>query len=253
MAWGPRPTRDTLDIAARILLLPVLLGQAVFVRRRYIALPEPTGDRRGETGQGPRLRLLILGDSSAVGVGVATQQQALLGGLLAHLSPHATVTYDLIAVTGAKTADVLEWRDTFPDGHYDVVVTALGVNDVTKGVSLRRFLRQQTALFDYLSTQRHAKRIVVSGLPPVGQFPLLPHPLRWVLGRQAARFDRHLHALVAARPECSSARIDLGLDETNMSDDGFHPGPTVYAVWAREIAQIILADRELLDGAHGAP
>ena len=91
MAWGPRPTRDTLDIAARILLLPVLLGQAVFVRRRYVALAEPAGDRRGKAGQGPLLQLLILGDSSAVGVGVTTQQQALLGGLLAHLSPHATV------------------------------------------------------------------------------------------------------------------------------------------------------------------
>jgi hypothetical protein len=27
----------------------------------------------------------------------------------------------------------------------------------------------------------------------------------------------------------------------------------VYAVWAKEIAQIILTDLELLDGAQGAP
>jgi lysophospholipase L1-like esterase len=234
-------------------LLPVLLGQAVFVRKRYIALPEPTGDRAGTIGQGPPLRLLILGDSSAAGVGVQRQEQALLGQLTAHLAPYTTVEYSLIAVTGAKTSDVLGWLDTLTEGQYDVVVTALGVNDVTKGVSLRRWLHQQTALFDQLSTRFGARRIVVSGLPPMGQFPLLPHPLRWVLGRQAARFDRHLHTLVASRPECSAARIDLGLDETNMSEDGFHPGPVVYAVWAKEIAQIILTDLELLDGAQGAP
>ncbi|PXW72604.1 lysophospholipase L1-like esterase [Loktanella sp. PT4BL] len=246
-------TRDTLHIAARILLLPVLLGQAVFVRKRYIALPEPTGDRTGTIGQGPPLRLLILGDSSAVGVGVARQEQALLGQLTTHLAPHATVTYHLHAVTGAKTSDVLAWLDTLQEGPYDVAVTALGVNDVTKAVSLGRWQRQQTALLDRLTTQCGARKIVVSGLPPMGQFPLLPHPLRWVLGRQAARFDRHLHALVVARPACTMARIDLGLDKTNMSEDGFHPGPAVYAAWAKEIAQIILADRELLDGARGAP
>lgn len=246
-------TRDTLHIALRILLLPVLLGQAVFVRKRAIALPEPAGDRTGTIGQGPALRLLILGDSSAAGVGVARQEQALMGQLTAHLAPSVTVTYHLHAVTGARTSDVLVWLDTLKEGPYDVVVTALGVNDVTKAVSLGRWRRQQTALFDRLTTQFGARKIVVSGLPPMGQFPLLPQPLRWVLGRQAARFDRHLHALVAARPVCTMARIDLGLDETNMSEDGFHPGPEVYAVWAKEIAQIILADRELLDGTQDAP
>lgn len=246
-------TRDTILIALRILLLPVLLGQAVFVRKRAIALPEPPGDRTGTIGQGPPLRLLILGDSSAAGVGVQHQGDALLGQLTMHLSPHATVTYHLHAVTGAKTSDVLAWLDTLTDGPYDVVVTALGVNDVTKAVSLGRWQRQQTALFDRLTTQFGARKIVVSGLPPMEQFPLLPQPLRWVLGRQAARFDRHLHALVAARPVCAMARIDLGLDETNMSEDGFHPGPAVYAVWANEIARIILADRELLDGTQDGP
>lgn len=39
----------------------------------------------------------------------------------------------------------------------------------------------------------------------------------------------------------------------NMSEDGFHPGPVVYAAWADAIARIVLADRELLDGMQGAP
>ncbi|KQI71212.1 hypothetical protein AN191_14355 [Loktanella sp. 5RATIMAR09] len=246
-------TRDTLYIAARVLLLPVLLGQAVLVRKRAISLPEPPGDRTGTIGQGPPLRLLILGDSSAAGVGVQHQGDALLGQLTAHLSTHATVTYHLHAVTGAKTSDVLAWLDTLQEGQYDVVVTALGVNDVTKAVSLGRWRRQQSGLFDRLAAQFGARKIVVSGLPPMDQFPLLPHPLRWVLGHQAARFDRHLEAIVAVRPTCVMARIDLGLDETNMSKDGFHPGPAVYAAWAEAIARIILADRELLDGTQGAP
>jgi len=233
-----------------VLLMPVLLGQAVFVRKSYIALPEPTGARSGIVGDGPALRLLVIGDSSAAGVGVASQTDALLGQLIDRLAGRMTVHYELVAQTGAKTSDVLGWLDTMPSTRYDVVVTALGVNDVTKGVSLRKWLIQQTNLFGRLIGQFGARRVIVSGLPPVGQFPLLPHPLRWVLGRQVARFDRHLHQLAANKPDCVPLQFNLGLDETNMSEDGFHPGSTVYAVWADEVAQIILSDPDLLDAAQ---
>lgn len=233
--------------------MPVLLGQAVFVRKNYVALPEPTGARSGIVGDGPALRLLLIGDSSAVGVGVASQTDALLGQLIDRLAGHMTVHYELVAQTGAKTIDVLGWLDTMPPARFDVAVTALGVNDVTKGVSLRKWLSQQTNLFDRLIRQFGARHVIASGLPPVGQFPLLPHPLRWALGRQAARFDRHLHQLANDKPGCAPLQFSLGLDETNMSEDGFHPGPTVYAVWADEVAQIVLNDRDLLDAIQTAP
>ncbi|MEJ8563055.1 SGNH/GDSL hydrolase family protein [Yoonia sp. GPGPB17] len=250
---GPKPTRDYLDIAARMLLMPVLLGQAVHVRTRYVELPEPIGARSGTVGSGPPLRLLVIGDSSALGIGVTTQADALLGQLTERLQAHATVTYDLVAKTGAKTADVLGWIDELPGPKYDVIVTALGVNDVTKGVSLRRWLQQQASLIDQLSSRFDSPKIIISGLPPIGQFPLLPHPLRWVLGRQAARFDRHLHALAAARSDCVALQFNMGLNAANMSEDGFHPGPTVYARWADEVAQIVRTSPDLLDVAKGAP
>lgn len=233
--------------------MPVLLGQAVFVRTKYVELPEPTGARSGVVGDGPPLRLLVIGDSSALGLGVSTQDDALLGQLIARLEGRAEVHYELVAQTGAKTADVLGWLDELPDAKYDIAVTALGVNDVTKGVSLRRWLRQQALLFDRIKARFDTELIVVSGLPPVGQFPLLPHPLRWVLGRQAARFDRHLRRLADKRPDCEALRFTLGLDESNMSADGFHPGPTVYAAWADAVAQAIQHSPDLLDASSGAP
>jgi hypothetical protein len=127
------------------------------------------------------------------------------------------------------------------------------VNDVTKGVSLRRWLQLQSKLFDRLGAKFGAQRIVVSSLPPVEQFPLLPHPLRWVLGRQAARFDRNLHELVDQRTDCVAVKIDLGLDQSNMAIDGFHPGPTVYAAWADEVVRLIASETDLLDGAQATP
>jgi len=231
-----------LDLAARAVLMPVLLGQAFYLRRTVVTLPEPEGPRMGSTGNGPALRLLIIGDSSAVGLGVSHQRDALLGQTKALLSEAYTVTYKLQAQSGARTGDVLNWLQTMPDGRYDYVVTALGVNDVTKLVTMRRFLHNQMALVDGLRARFGARRILVTGLPPVGQFPLLPQPLRWILGRQAARFDRHLRALVDAREDCSFVTIDMALNETNMAADGFHPGPRVYAAWGKEVARLIRAD-----------
>lgn len=242
-----------LDVAARVVLLPVLIGQAVYLRKTFLLLPEPDGPRSGMAGDGPPLRMLIIGDSSAVGIGVATQDLALSGQITQRLAPNRQVTFDLIAKSGARTADALAWLEAAPKASYDVVVTALGVNDVTKGVSLRSWLQLQAQLFDTLGDRFGARRIIVSGLPPVGQFPLLPHPLRWILGRQAVRFDRNLRALVAQRPDCVAVTFEVTLDKTNMAADGFHPGPTVYAAWAEAIVQLIVTDPLLLDGPHASP
>lgn len=236
-----------LDAAARTVLMPVLLAQALYLRKTVLRLPEPPGPRSGAAGTGPELRLLILGDSSAAGVGVDHQDDALLGQVVRRLAPHAKVDFKLLAVTGSRTGDVLKWLDDLPSVDFDVVVVALGVNDVTKGVSLRKWLRQQARLLDRLGQEFGAKYVIVSGLPPMRDFPLLPQPLRWVLGRQAERFDRALHKMVDVRDDSTSITIDLRLGIHNMSRDGFHPGPSVYAAWADEVASQILLHPGLLD------
>ena len=228
----------------------LLLAQAVYLRWTVLRLPEPRGSRNGVAGHGPLLRVLILGDSSAAGVGVDHQDEALLGQLTDRLSSYATVDYKLLAVTGARTGDVLGWVDQLPSVPFDVVVVALGVNDVTKGVSLRKWLRQTASLLDRLVTDFDARYVFVSGLPPMRDFPLLPQPLRWVLGRQADRFDRALHAMVETRDDATRITIDMRLNEGNMSADGFHPGADVYAAWADEVAAGILERPALLDVAR---
>ena len=47
--------------ALRAVLLPVLVAQALQVRRKALRLPEASGPRDGVAGDGPVLRLLIAG------------------------------------------------------------------------------------------------------------------------------------------------------------------------------------------------
>ena len=69
-----------MSLALKLALSPLLVAQALRTRARVPQLPEASGARAGTHGRRTtRLRLLIAGDSSAAGVGVATQDDALAG------------------------------------------------------------------------------------------------------------------------------------------------------------------------------
>jgi len=225
------------EILLKTCLAPLLIGQALWVRHRALILPEPTGARSGQTGTGAQLRLLIVGDSSAAGVGAQTQADALSGQLLKHLAPRFSVDWHLIAQTGATTASTLEHLSALPGQPFDLVIVALGVNDITHGATLRRWLAHQNALLDMLTGRFAAQHVLVCGIPPLAHFPLLPQPLRWILGRQSQRYDRALAVQMGARTDATHLPFNLPFDPAKMAPDGFHPGPPAYALWGRALAQ----------------
>jgi len=228
-----------LDTAAKIALAPLLVAQGLRVRRDALRLPEPPGPRAGESGDGPPLRLLIVGDSSAAGVGAPDQALALSGQLVAALGQRHRVTWRLIARTGATTADTLaRLQDEAPD-RIDAAVTALGVNDVTHSVPLTRWLDQQTALRLCLAGRFAARLVLSSGLPPMRHFPALPQPLRWVIGGTAQRFDAALARHTAADTGWHHVAFRMALTPELMAEDGFHPGPKGYALWGSRLAEAI--------------
>lgn len=234
-----KPSPLSADQIIRVPLLPVLALQGLAVRRKAQMLPEPAGARQGRIGRGPRLRLLITGDSSAAGVGAGTQDQALTGHLLNHLSKHHSVEWRLEATTGHTTRDTLNQLHGI-DNKFDAVVTALGVNDVTRGVTLKRFVERQTQLADLLTQRFGARRIVLTAVPQMERFPALPHPLAWVLGRQSARLDYGLQQVAAARAQLRHLKLDLPDDPALVAPDGYHPSPKTYAIWADKAARLLL-------------
>lgn len=228
------------SLPARLVLSPVLIAQGLYVRRVALQLPEPDGARQGVTGSGPRLRLLVAGDSSAAGVGVAHQDQALTGQLVAALAPHFTVQWQLEARTGATTAQTLAHLSKLDAGPFDIAVTALGVNDVTRQVPLRRWIADQTAVAQVLAQRMGVRAHWRSGLPPLGMFPLLPRPLRSVLGAQARAYDAAL-AAASVGPLRHLPFDESRMDPAMMAADGFHPGAAIYAAWGAELAGQIIA------------
>lgn len=218
-----------------IALGPLLLAQAISTRRKTPILPEPPGDRQGTAGTGPPLRLLIIGDSAAAGVGAPHLDAALPGQLVGRLAQRYEVAWRLEAKTGDRTADAIAKLNSLAAEPFDVAVASLGVNDVTGLVGRRTWRTQQRALRYLLRRRFGVSRLILSGLPPVHGFPALPQPLRWHLGVRASQFNDDLRADASLEPDTTFIDLRFTEDITLMADDGFHPGPGVYAEWARRI------------------
>ena len=141
-------------VALKIVLAPLLVAQALATRRRALVLPEADGEREGSVGGAgaPTLRLLVAGDSSAAGVGVARQEQAVVGHL-AHALHGATgrrIEWALRARTGLTTRGVHDLLVGAALFSADVAVVITGVNDVIDQVPTRRAVRDRVALADWL-------------------------------------------------------------------------------------------------------
>jgi len=227
-----------MQILSTILLAPILLVQGVYVRATVQKLPEPEGRRRGVIGSGPVLRLLIIGDSSAAGVGAPSQESALLGTVLNGLKDKYEVRYALLAETGDNTMDCLRRINAMKSKKFDWALTALGVNDVTSGCFEKQFVSRQAALIALLKSKFKVQHITLSGLPPVSSFPALPQPLRWYLGAQAKRFDRRLQQL-AKEHQLDYIEFEYRGDSNMMASDGFHPGPPMYEIWGAKMADLV--------------
>lgn len=225
--------------ALKILLGPVLLLQGWWVRRKTPKLPEPVTQSTGVCGQGPAFSLLLLGDSSAAGVGAPLAEQSLLGQLLLLLSQKHQVSYKMLAETGKKTSEMILDLKPEKSQHYDLVVTALGVNDVTSQVAIADWKRQQEQLIVVIQEKFTPKQIIMSGLPPVGLFPALSWPLNAYMGAYADQLNRTLQELLVQHEQVDFLTLRDYPDSAKAATDGFHPGPVVYQMWAQNTVDSI--------------
>lgn len=201
--------------------------------------PDPTGTYGRYAG--PALRLVMLGDSSATGLGCDTPEQTpgalLAGGVARDLARR--VRLEVVAVVGGRSADLDAQVARALQRPVDLAVVMVGANDVTHGV------RPADAAHDLgraVRTLRSAGALVVVGTcPDLGTVKPLLEPLRTV----AAYLSRRLAAAQAvAVTENDGIAVSLGSllgrefsEQPHLwSADRFHPSPDGY----RRVADALL-------------
>jgi len=98
-----------------------------------------------------------------------------------------------------------------------------------------RFRRQLLKLIRDLRAHSPDAVIAYLGLPPLGDFPKLKRPLRWIVGYRVRKFDAVARDALTRTPDVLhipmrfSPRLDM------FSSDGLHPSETSQ----RRLAKII--------------
>lgn len=213
------------------------------MRATALRLPEAAGPR---TAEGSALRLLIVGDSSAAGVGASRHDEALAGRLAQALATRLgqPVGWQLVATSGHCSEQALAALQAADVAPADVLITTLGVNDVVDQVAPRQALAALDGIHALAVSRAGVRLALHCGAPPMQRFPLLPQPLRWFFGRQAARFNAALARTVAGQPGRQVVLLPESMQRNAvelMAEDGFHPGPRGYALWAEALADQIVA------------
>lgn len=215
-----------------------LVGEAMLARRAIGTTderpPSPDG-LYGDDLPGRTIRVLVLGDSAAVGYGVTRADatpSAMIGVGLAHVMD-APVEVQCRAVVGAQTADLMGQIDLDPDWHPDVAVIVVGTNDVTHNVAPRTSARLLSMVVRRLVAEDCD--VIVGTCPDLGTVQPIMQPLRSVarkLSRAIAR--RQTIAVVEAGGRAVSLGDLLGTMFAEKRDvmfgaDRFHPSETGYA------------------------
>jgi len=218
-------------------LAPVLLAQSRKLRRDTPRLPDAALPWHGTVaGTAPPLRLLVLGDSTAAGVGADTQDQALPGHLGRELAARTgrAVQWRAVGENGASSHDLIErYLDDATSESYDVVFVSVGANDALGIRSRSAFARDIRSLLTRLRAANPDAVILVSSLPAFFRFELLPQPLKWNLYLHSTSLEAAARRVVAEMPGVHMSPPPPPYTEGFFATDQFHPSAQGYREWAQ--------------------
>jgi lysophospholipase L1-like esterase len=227
----------------------VLTAEAIAARRRIgprRSVP-PYADGRYGRGPGTSVRLAVLGDSGAAGLGADRPDQtmgAILATALAELSGRR-VTLSNHAVVGAQTADLDEQITRAQWTRPHVAVIMIGANDITHLVPRHLSARRLRAAVRRL--RESGTEVVVATCPDLGTVKPIPQPLRQVMRRRSrllANAQRAATQAEGGRAVALGARLGPEFDarpDVMFAADRFHPSPEGYAAAAQAILPDLIA------------
>jgi len=225
----------------------LIVGEVLAAKARRYAKPTMGLALRTSMGpiSAPPLRLVLLGDSAAIGVGVEWLSETVgghLARLLAEGGPETGERHVLLSsvgVAGSRSSDLAtQVARALLGERPDVAVVLIGAHDAA---GLRSPEESAAQLGSAVRRLREAGvRVVVGTCPDLGALRAVAPPLRQiagVLGRRMAKAQAK--AVVAA----GGAVVDLGeetgavfrADAGTLCYDGFHPSADGYRVWAHAL------------------
>lgn len=195
-----------------------------------------TREARQFGSAGPRMTYVVLGDSTAAGVG-GNYEVGIAVGTARELGTRSQVSMTNLAVSGARMRDVRQHQLPIAEMlRPDVVLLSAGANDVTRLTAIRSMRADLREIVQRLTVANPAVRIVVTGSPDMGSPPRIPRLLRGIASWRTKQVNRMVEAeavrgrLVFA-PIAKSTGPLFRRDRSLFDADRFHPNDRGYATW----------------------
>ncbi|WP_435200082.1 SGNH/GDSL hydrolase family protein [Janibacter sp. GS2] len=223
------------------------------ITRRIVGNPfdgAPDDDGVYGAAPGDPVRLLVLGDSTAAGMGADNRYQTigaiLASGLAAIMGRPVELTNE--AVVGAESSDlnIQLSRALARIDHADVAVILVGANDVTHRIDRSVSVKHLQRTVRYLRTLDIP--VVVGTCPDLGTVEPVPFPLNRLL-RQWSRELAAAQTVTAVEAGARTVSIGdlLGPEfaaspSVMFSQDRFHPSAAGYARVASALLPTVAAE-----------
>jgi lysophospholipase L1-like esterase len=234
---------QTIYILSGIVILPFapfLYLQGQRVRRKVGRLPDAQGETTGKFGEGDSFaRLLVIGESTAAGVGARTHETALAGQFARVLSAKIgkPVHWRVIGRSGITIKETIqELVPKIPDEKFDYVLIALCGNEVLKLRSPRSFRRNMTKLLGILRKKNAEAMFFITNAPAVRLSPVLPQPIKFILGHLSALHDSNAKEFTARMKNVFYFHQPTEVP-ADFFADGIHPSEKGYTVWSKRMIE----------------
>lgn len=253
MGWMPASRRLVLTLAVGVPVVALsVLGIEIWLAANRDYLSGPPGYRIeatvGRGGPAP-VRLAVLGDSTAAGVGATSERRSLPVKVAVRVAAATGRRVRVVgyAVSGART-DTVRRRQVprLAGRRLDAVLVVAGSNDVTHATAPWALRHRTAALLDALAATHPEAGLVLAGIPEFGTVPAFPEPLRALLGAYADLLRRVQRDVAGDREGVGF--VDLARRASprfvgrpaSMSPDGFHPADLGYGFWADALAPAVV-------------
>ena len=181
--------------------------------------------------------ILVLGDSSAVGVGAGKPEDTIAGLLAKKIGAEYV---ENVAVSGSKTEDVQAQYEKAALGHYTLALVMIGGNDITHLVPADTAVSNIKLVLTALKTR--ADRVIFISAGNIGAATIIPWPFRHYFTVQNLKYHAAFQKLaddigVEYVNEYAEPSVDPFIlhPETYLATDGFHPSSAGYVLWYERI------------------
>lgn len=234
---------QTIYVLGGIIILPFtpfLYLQSKYIRRKVGRLPDAEGKTRGKFGADESFaKLLILGESTAAGVGARTHETGLAGQFARFLGEKVgkSVEWQVIGRSGITVKETIhELVPKIPDEKFDYILLALCGNEVLKLRSPRAFRRDMKKLLEILREKNGDATFFMTNAPAVRLSPILPHPIKFILGHLSALHDANAREFTAAMTNVLYFHQPVEVPEGFFAD-GIHPSEKGYTAWSKRMIE----------------